>query len=110
MLSGDDEEAYARAQMGGESGARAYARLEAVPAGTRVSLRARELGGVPGNRYELWCIATDGRWVSGGSFRAPGGEAEVVLTAAVGPGEYHRLVVTPEGRRAPTLMRGTLEY
>jgi hypothetical protein len=33
-----------------------------------------------------------------------------VLTAAVGPGDYHRLVVTPEGRRAPKLMRGTLEY
>jgi anti-sigma-K factor RskA len=110
VLSGDDDEAYARANLGGKSGARAYARLEAVPAGTRVSLRARELGGVPGNRYELWCIATDGRWVSGGSFRAPGGEAEVVLTAAVGPGDYHRLVVTPEGRRAPKLMRGTLEY
>ena len=110
VLSGDDEEAYARANLDGETGARAYARLEAVPAGTRVSLRARELGRVPGNRYELWCIATDGRWVSGGSFRAPGGEAEVVLTAAVGPGEYHRLVVTPEGRRAPALMRGKLEY
>lgn len=110
VLSGDDEEAYARASLGGASGARAYARLESVPAGTRVSLKAHELGGAPGNRYELWCIAVDGRWVSGGSFRAPGGEAEVVLTAAVGAGEYHRIVVTPEGRRTPTLMRGKLQY
>ena len=89
VLSGDDEEAYARASLGGASGARAYARLESVPAGTRVSLKAH---------------------VSGGSFRAPGGEAEVVLTAAVGAGEYHRIVVTPEGRRTPALMRGKLQY
>ena len=61
-----------------------------------------KLGGVPGNRYELWCIATDGRWVSGGfGLPAGGGGGAHRLGRA---DECHRLVVTPEGRRAPTLM------
>jgi anti-sigma-K factor RskA len=104
---GDDRDAYARATLAGASGAWADARLQSVEAGTRVSLRA---GGLGEGRYQLWCVEAGGGWVSGGSFRAREGDADVVLTAAVDAGEYHRIVVTPAGQRAPAVLRGALEY
>jgi hypothetical protein len=63
--------------------------------------------------YELWCVRSDGHWVSGGTFRAAGdGRAEAVLTAAVRPGDYHVMVVTrhEDGKRGPALLRGELRY
>jgi anti-sigma-K factor RskA len=93
----------------------ATAELDAVPAGTRIRLEA---GGLrTGSEYEVWCIGTDGRWVSGGTFRADrAGRAEAELTAAVRPGDYHRMVVTRrpqdggEPERGPAVLRGELRY
>ena len=106
-LSDGDQQAYAHASLAGAPGARASVDVKAVDAGTRVRLRAR---GLAPARYQLWCIRTDGRWVSGGSFHAPDGTVDVELTAAVQPGQYHRLVVTHEGTRAPAVLRGRLDY
>ena len=117
VLPGGSERAYARAELrptpaGGD--ARGSANVAEVEAGTRVELRAR---GLPMRRsavYELWCVRTDGRWVSGGSFRGrPDGSAAAELTAAVRPGEYHLVVVTRRsagGERGDEVMRGELVY
>ena len=112
--------AYASASLAGQApaaDAAASADLAEVPAGTRVRLRAR---GLPANGravYELWCIRSDGRWVSGGTFWADSnGRAEAALIAAVRPGEYHRMVVTRrpeharEGQRGTPVLRGRLTY
>ena len=93
----------------------ATAWLDEVPAGTRIRLETR---GLPAEaEYEVWCIRTDGRWVSGGTFRADrDGSTEAQLTAAVRAGDYHRMVVTrpPEGagaaERGPTVLSGELRY
>jgi anti-sigma-K factor RskA len=116
VLPGDDEDtaAYASASLEPRSGGAgsATAWLDNVPAGTRIRLEAR---GLPASsEFEVWCIAEDGRWVSGGTFLADrDGRAEVEMTAAVEPGAYHRMVVT-EGvagaERGPTVMDGELEY
>jgi anti-sigma-K factor RskA len=119
VLLGEDEEdshAYASAKLaplaaGSEATATAWA--EEVPAGTRVRLRARGLPAMQGAMYELWCIRVNGRWVSGGTFRAArNGKAEAVLTAAVRPGDYHMMVVTRHmgGEHGPALLRGRLHY
>ncbi|HEV2875078.1 MAG TPA: anti-sigma factor [Thermoleophilaceae bacterium] len=120
LLPGDGDEggtAYASvsldAKAGGSGSATAW--LGEVPAGTRIRLETR---GLPaGSQYEVWCIRTDGRWVSGGTFWADrDGRTEAELTAAVRPGDYHRMVVTrrPEGAgedaRGPTVLRGPLRY
>jgi anti-sigma-K factor RskA len=117
VFFGEDEQsshAYASAQLAplsGASKASATAWADDVPAGTRVRLRAR---GLPAeNMYELWCVRPDGRWVSGGTFRAASdGRAEAVLTAAVRPGDYHVMVVTRHqgGQHGPALLRGRLRY
>jgi anti-sigma-K factor RskA len=117
VIFGEDEQsshAYASAQLApltGASKASATAWADDVPAGTRVRLRAR---GLPAeNMYELWCVRPDGRWVSGGTFRAASdGRAEAVLTAAVRPGDYHVMVVTRHqgGQHGPALLRGRLRY
>ncbi|MEA2420513.1 MAG: hypothetical protein QOE60_2719 [Thermoleophilaceae bacterium] len=115
VLLGDEEgsHAYASAQLApitAGSSAAATAWAEDVPAGTRVRLRA---WGLPGSMYELWCVRPDGRWVSGGTFRAGrDGNAEAVLTAAVRPGDYHVMVVTRHamGKHGPALLRGRLRY
>jgi hypothetical protein len=90
----------------------AYA--DAVPAGTRVRLWARGLRRPRGAVYELWCVRADGRWVSGGTFRAGrDGRARAHLTAAVDPGEYHTMVVTRrsgEDQRGRPVLRGSLRY
>jgi anti-sigma-K factor RskA len=122
LVSGDDDSgrAYASARLAPlDSGSRAAATAWAddVPAGTRVRLVARGLPVGGGATYELWCVRADGRWVSGGTFRAGrDGRAEAVLTAAVRPGDYHVMVVTrhagdaPEGEHTPALLRGRLRY
>ena len=110
--------AYASVQLGGvapagDAGAMAW--LAEVPAGTKVRLEASGLPrGRPGE-YELWCIRADGRWVSGGTFRAGSdGRAKAELTAAVRPGDYHLMVVTRRGanagERGPAVLRGRVRY
>jgi anti-sigma-K factor RskA len=113
---GDERQAYARAEltaMPGQPSAWGMAYATEVDAGTRVTLRARDLPTASGRVYELWCVRTDGRWVSGGTFRADrNGRAQAELTAGVRPGDYHVMVVShraEDGRGAP-LMRGELEY
>jgi hypothetical protein len=117
VLPGGAEPAYARAELWSlpaGHGAAGSADVAEVPAGTRVELRADHLPGPPGTAYELWCVRTDGRWVSGGSFRVRAdGTAAAELTAAVAPGDYHVMVVTRRssgGERGAEVMRGKLEY
>jgi hypothetical protein len=117
-LGGEDgDSAYASARLGGLAAApeaAARAELAAVPAGTRIRLEAR---GLERGEYELWCIRADGRWVSGGTFWPDrDGRTEAELTAAVRPGDYHRMVVTRrppdagEGARGAAVLRGELRY
>jgi anti-sigma-K factor RskA len=120
VLPGGDEDgtaAYATVSLdpraGGTGAATAW--LDEVPAGTRIRLETRGLSA--SSEYEVWCIATDGRWVSGGTFRADrDGRVEAELTAAVRPGSYHRMVVTsrPEGaggaERGEPVLDGELRY
>jgi Anti-sigma-K factor rskA/Putative zinc-finger len=117
--NGQDSRAYASAKLGPVGGvqtASAVAWAEDVPAGTRVRLRARGLPASGRGMYELWCIRSDGRWISGGTFRAAEtGRADAVLTAAVRPGDYHTMVVTRhtggrESDHGPALLRGELDY
>jgi anti-sigma-K factor RskA len=116
-LPGGADSGYARAQLrslpaGGDAGGTAEA--AAVAAGTRVKVRAHDLPVASGTAYELWCIRSDGRWISGGSFHARrDGSAAAELTAAVRPGEYHLVVITRRssgGERGAEVMRGTLKY
>jgi hypothetical protein len=120
-LGGDDgEQAYASVALRGLADAQdawASAALDSVPAGTRIRLEAHGLPAGRGSEYEVWCIRADGRWVSGGSFRPDrDGVTEAELTAAVQPGDYHRMVVTErpakagEGDRGPSVLRGELRY
>jgi anti-sigma-K factor RskA len=111
-VGGDEgEPAYASVSLTGGSEASARAELTGTPAGTRIRMEARGLRRGP---YEVWCIRADGRWVSGGTFRANSdGWAAAELTAAVRPGEYHRMVVTGArvaGERGETVLRGRLRY
>jgi anti-sigma-K factor RskA len=120
VLPGGDEDgtaAYASVSLnpraGGAGSATAW--LNEVPAGTRIRLETRGLRA--NSQYEVWCIATDGRWVSGGTFRADrDGRVEAELTAAVKPGDYHRMVVTrrPKGSgeadRGQPVLGGELRY
>ena len=122
LISGNEDSAraYASARLAPlerGSAAAATAWADDVPAGTRVRLVARGLPVGGGATYELWCVRADGRWISGGTFRAGrDGRAEAVLTAAVRPGDYHVMVVTRhsagagEGERSPALLRGRLRY
>jgi anti-sigma-K factor RskA len=117
LIGGEAEDtAYAWASMKGRGAAadsRAYARLTSVDAGTRVSLQARRLPG-KGDQFELWCVRTDGRWVSGGTFKSRAdGRAAAELTAAVTPGNYHQIVVTTLGagpEPGTPVLRGKLNY
>jgi anti-sigma-K factor RskA len=110
LLPSDGDRAYGRAEMKGH-GAWAVASAAEVEAGTRVRIRADRLRR---GTYELWCVRTDGRWVSGGSFRSRSdGTAAAELTAAVRPSEYHLVVITRRsegGERGAEVMRGELEY
>jgi anti-sigma-K factor RskA len=116
----DASGAYASAKLAplaAGSDAEATAWVSEVPAGTRVRLRARDLPVRDGAMYELWCVRPDGRWVSGGTFRAArNGRAEAMLTAAVRPGDYHVVVVARHAgedggaKHGPALLRGRLRY
>ena len=110
LWPGDDDRAYARADLEGRGG-EAVAWAAEVDAGTRVRVRADRLRR---GTYELWCVREDGRWVNGGSFRSRSdGTAAADLTAAVRPGEYHVVVITRRssgGERGAEVMRGELEY
>jgi anti-sigma-K factor RskA len=110
LLPGEDDGAYARAELSGH-GAEAVASVEEVEAGSSVRIRADRLRR---GMYELWCVRSDGRWVSGGSFHARrDGTAAAELTAAVRPGEYHVVVITRRsrgGERGAEVMRGELVY
>ena len=116
-LGGDQERsAYASARLAAldtGSNAKAYAYVDAVPAGTRVTLGAHGLK-AEGAVYELWCVRADGKWVSGGTFRSGAdGRAKAELTAAVKPGDYHVIVITnaPDGAaRGTPVLRGKLRY
>jgi anti-sigma-K factor RskA/putative zinc finger protein len=116
ILPGDEGRPAAYATVSFDAKARgsgsAMAWLDEVPAGTRIRLETR---GLPaGTAYEVWCIRTDGRWVSGGTFRADrDGRTEAELTSALRAGEYHRMVVTRgagAADRGPTVMDGELRY
>jgi anti-sigma-K factor RskA len=112
---GDDggSAAYANVSLDAAGGGSAWAdaTVGAVPEGAWIELEA---GGLPtGEEYEVWCIRSDGRWVSGGSFWPDEeGNARAALTAAVRPGDYHRMVVTQrtESGRGPTVLKGSLKY
>lgn len=115
VLPGGGERAYAHADLWSMSGeVLGNASVAAVDGGTRVHLRAHSLPVRRGAVYELWCVRTDGRWINGGSFHARSdGTAAAQLTAAVGPGEYHVVVVTRRsvgGERGAEIMRGKLSY
>jgi anti-sigma-K factor RskA len=115
VLPGGGDGAYARAQLWSTSGQMlGSASLAEVDAGTRVLLRAHDLPVARGTMYELWCVRSDGRWISGGSFHVrTDGSAAAQLTAAVRPGEYHVVVVTRRsggGERGAEVMRGKLSY
>jgi anti-sigma-K factor RskA len=104
--------AYAWGKLRGVPGAGGSFTVQEVSAGTQVNLKVNGLK-ASGAGYELWCVRTDGRWVSGGSFRArAGGQANVELTAAVMPGEYHLVVLTRRGKdeRGAEVLRGKLRY
>ena len=79
----------------------------------RASARSRRLPG-PGGQFELWCVRTYGRWVSGGTFKSRAdGRAAAELTAAVTPGNYHLIVVTTMGsgpEPGTPVLRGKLNY
>jgi anti-sigma-K factor RskA len=118
-LGGDDGGAPAYASVSldppkADGSGSGIAWLDDVPAGTRIRLEARGLQA--GAEYEVWCIRTDGRWISGGTFWADrGGPTEADLTAAVRPGDYHRMVVTRrleggEGGHGPAVLAGKLRY
>jgi hypothetical protein len=72
--------------------AAASASLTTFTSGTRIHLRVH---GLPaGAVYELWCIRNDGARVSAGTFRVDAtGIADVRLTTAATPDQYHRLAV-----------------
>jgi anti-sigma-K factor RskA len=109
----DSEPAYANGKLVGLHDARGGFSVKKVSGGTEVDLWVDGLPARSGNTYQLWCVRTDGRWVSGGSFRPRrDGEANVKLTAAVMPGEYHIVVVSRRGagKRAGEVLRGTLRY
>jgi anti-sigma-K factor RskA len=114
----DDESgttAYASVSLNamGESSASATAEVGEVPAGTGIRLNA--LGLPPGSEFEVWCIRSDGSWVSGGTFWADReGQANAYMTAAVRAGDYHRMVVTRHttgvGDRGRPVLAGALQY
>jgi anti-sigma-K factor RskA len=97
-------------------GATASADLRVLSAGTHVRLRVHGLRGSPGTVYELWCLREDGAKVSAGTFRTDGsGAADVNLTTAAVPGEYHRLSVerkafAPPGSPGEPVMAGEIQY
>lgn len=97
-------------------GATAKAKLRVLSSGTRVTLSVRGLRGQPDSVYELWCVRDDGTKVSAGTFRTDSaGRADVSLTTAAVPGEYHKLSVerkafAPGTQPGERVMAGSIEY
>ena len=109
-FSSSTDEAFGHVYMA-RGGATAQADLRAVRAGTHVRLTVRGLGGAARTPYELWCIQDGGAWISGGSFRVDsGGHADVELTSAARPGDYHRMLVTRPGGDRTVVLAGRVEY
>jgi anti-sigma-K factor RskA len=120
-LPGDNEaegNVY-KASLAGTSaipGATAKADLTVFSSGTHVKLSVRGLRGQPDSVYELWCLRDDGGKVSAGTFRTDAtGRADVALTTAAVPGEYHRLSVERKGFSTSSasgerVMAGEIEY
>jgi Anti-sigma-K factor rskA/Putative zinc-finger len=114
------DEAFGHVKLRGGAGAgdaNGYATLRALRAGTGVRMRVRGLPPRRGALYEVWCVQDDGRWVSGGTFRADRrGRARVSLTSAARPGDYEVVFVTRrserkrEGERGVNVLRGRVEY
>ncbi len=109
-----DESAFGHVRLRGGDGAKAYADLHALRAGTGVHLSVHGLPAARGRVYELWCVEDDGSWISGGTFRVDShGKAHVALTSAARPGEYERMLVTrraSEGAHGARVMSGTVDY
>ena len=97
-------------------GATASAELRVFASGTHVRLNVRGLRGNPDTVYELWCLRDDGEKVSAGTFRTDAsGRADVNLTTAAVPGEYHRLGVerrtlSPASKPGIGVMAGEIQY
>ena len=114
--SGDKSGESYKANLAGANGAKASADLQVESSGTRVRLKVNGLRGTPNAVYELWCLRDDGEKVSAGTFRTDGsGNADVSLTTAAVPGEYHRLSIerklfTPSGVEGERVMAGEIEY
>jgi Anti-sigma-K factor rskA/Putative zinc-finger len=109
--SHDSTELYHASLAGSPAapGATASARLEVLEAGTHVNLSVHGLRGSPGSVYELWCIRDDGRKVSAGTFRTDAsGNADVNLTTAAIPEEYHRLGI--ERKPNVNVMAGEVQF
>jgi hypothetical protein len=91
------------------TGARAYATLRPSDSGTRVWFKVHGLRGNPDDLYELWCVKDDGTKISAGTFRVdPRGNADVNLTTAAVPGQYHRMSV--ERKPGVRVMVGSIQY
>jgi anti-sigma-K factor RskA len=81
-----------------------------------VKLDVRGLRGQPDSVYELWCVRDDGVKISAGTFRTDSsGSADVSLTTAAVPGEYHRLSVerkaySPTSQASERVMTGNIDY
>jgi anti-sigma-K factor RskA len=115
LLPGADRDgAYASVSLDPMAGgsASATAQIREVPAGTQIWLQAR---GLPtGSEYEVWCIRSNGRWVSGGTFWPDRtGRTNTYMTAAVRRGNYERIVVTRDpgggGERGRAVLGGRLQ-
>lgn len=112
---GNSAEAYHARLVGSRaaSGATALARLVTTDSGTRVQLHVRGLHGSPGDVYEVWCIRDGGGEVTAGTFRVDeSGRADVALTTAAVPNEYHHMAIVRDlgsggGQR---LLAGTIQY
>jgi anti-sigma-K factor RskA/putative zinc finger protein len=97
-------------------GATASAELRVFASGTHVRLDVHGLRGTPDTVYELWCLRDDGEKVSAGTFRTDAsGSADVNLTTAAVPGEYHRLGVerrtlAPGSKPGIAVMAGEIQY
>jgi hypothetical protein len=90
-------------------GAIASAHLKVLETGTDVNLNVRGLHGNPSTVYELWCIRDDGQKVSAGTFRTDAsGRANVNLTTAAIPGEYHKLGI--ERKPGVNVMAGEIQF